>query len=67
LWYGQNASYEGGAVHSILLILGLLACPLMMLAMGGIAWFAGKLGRGKTSPGHGDHSQAQAVSLPTVR
>ena len=49
-------------MHSVLLILGLLACPLGMLAMGGIAWAAGKLGRGKTSAGHSDHSDAQLVS-----
>lgn len=52
-------------MHSVLLILGLLACPLGMLAMGGMAWAAGKLGRGKTSAGHNDHSDAQAATLPT--
>ena len=31
------------------LVLGVLACPLGMVAMGGVAWFAGKLGRGRTS------------------
>ena len=30
-------------MHSVLLILGLIACPLGMLAMGGFAWAAGKL------------------------
>ena len=38
-----------------LLALGLLACPLSMLAMGGIAWIAGKTRRGDhnstTDPG----------------
>jgi hypothetical protein len=41
-------------MHSVLLILGLLACPVGMLAMGGMAWVAGKLGREKTSAGHDD-------------
>ena len=36
-------------MHSVLLILGLIACPLGMLAMGGIAWAAGKLGFGHSS------------------
>ena len=36
-------------MHSVLLILGLLACPLGMVAMGGIAWAAGKLGLGRSS------------------
>jgi hypothetical protein len=30
-------------------ILGLIACPLGMLAIGGVAWAAGKLGRGRWS------------------
>ena len=34
-------------MHSVLLIVGVLACSLGMFAMGGIAWAAGKLGRGR--------------------
>jgi hypothetical protein len=30
-------------------VLGLLACPLGMAAMGGAMWLAGKVGRGRTS------------------
>ena len=30
-------------MHSVLLILCLIACPLGMFAMGGIVWAAGKL------------------------
>src|SRR2546422_379112 len=50
-------------MHSVLLILGLIACPLGMLAMGGMAWVAGKLGRGKTSADR-DESGAQVATLP---
>jgi hypothetical protein len=54
-------------MHSVLLILGLLACPLGMLAMGGTAWAAGKLGRGKPSGSHDEDSHAQSATLPTLR
>ena len=36
-------------MHTVLLILGLIACPLMMFAMGGVAWAAGKLGWGRSA------------------
>ena len=42
-------------------VLGLLACPLGMAAMGGLVWLGGKLGWGRTSTGEkealpkGDH------------
>src|SRR5204862_6096350 len=51
-------------MHSVFLILGLLACPLGMFAMGGVAWAAGKLGVGRSSADHRDDSHAQAAPRP---
>ena len=36
-------------MDTAVLLLGLLACPLGMAAMGGVAWFATKLGRNTAS------------------
>jgi hypothetical protein len=36
-------------METALVVLAALACPLGMAAMGGIAWMAAKLGRGRSS------------------
>lgn len=36
-------------MESAWFVLALLACPLGMVAMGGVVWLAAKVGRGRTS------------------
>ena len=49
-------------MHTVLLILGLIACPLMMFAMGGVAWAAGKLGRSATAQRNGGDARPATLT-----
>src|SRR2546425_1022675 len=49
-------------MHTVLLILGLIACPLMMFAMGGVAWAAGKLGWGQSATAQRNSGDARPAA-----
>ncbi len=57
-------------IGAIALVLLVLACPLGMLAMGGVAWLVAR-SRGQKKelsidcmPGHGDHATPETEDIP---
>jgi hypothetical protein len=53
-------------MESALVVLAVLACPLMMLAMGGIAWVAARF-RGENADAVEDPERLRPVSTETDR
>jgi hypothetical protein len=48
-------------MENVLFLIGVLACPLAMLAMGGVAWVSGKALGHRNSDASGDDTRVKAI------